>query len=182
MYYLERTPLYDTEKPYSMRYQPDDGIPQTNFVKTECPITVKSMREPGAGPFRLNECGFQQIELHSQMSYDDFWDNEAVQRVYIQEVKDVLKRELGAKHVFVLDYAVRKRHETFPVSTGEEYDFDQPIALAHIGKVDSTVSVRGIMALIRKIDFTVEEGERIIKVLFGERADEVLKGRWQAIK
>jgi hypothetical protein len=32
------------------------------------------------------------------------------------------------------------------------------------------------------VDFTVEEGERIIKVLFGDRAGEVLKGHWQAVK
>jgi hypothetical protein len=31
-------------------------------------------------------------------------------------------------------------------------------------------------------DFTVEEGERIISVIFGDRASEVLKGQWQAIK
>ena len=32
------------------------------------------------------------------------------------------------------------------------------------------------------IDFTIEEGERITKVLFGDRAGEVLRGRWQAVK
>jgi hypothetical protein len=32
------------------------------------------------------------------------------------------------------------------------------------------------------LDFTTREGERIIKVLFGDRADEVLQGHWQAIK
>jgi hypothetical protein len=31
-------------------------------------------------------------------------------------------------------------------------------------------------------DFTAKEGERIIRVLFGDRAEEVLQGRWQAIK
>jgi hypothetical protein len=106
MYYLDRTHLHDPEKPYSMRYQPDDDIPQTNFKKIERPITVKSMRQPGAGPFHLNECGFQLIKLKSQLLYDEFWDKERVKRVYIQEVKDALKRELGAKYVYALDYAV----------------------------------------------------------------------------
>lgn len=32
------------------------------------------------------------------------------------------------------------------------------------------------------VDFTREEGERIIKILFGDQADKVLQGRWQAIK
>ncbi|KAJ4402240.1 hypothetical protein N0V85_005350 [Neurospora sp. IMI 360204] len=105
MWYLERSPLYDTEKPYSMRYDPDDGVPQSNLQKVHRPIQVKSMREPGAGPFRLDECGFQLIQLHSSLKPDDFWDQERVQSVYIQEVKEALKKELGAKYVHVLDYA-----------------------------------------------------------------------------
>jgi hypothetical protein len=157
MWYLERLPLYATEKPYTMRYEPDGGIPQTNFQKVQRPMTVKSMREFGAGPFHLGECGFQRIELRSRLTSDEFWDNDKVQGVYIQEVKDALKRELGAKYVHVLDYAVcrppsdelnpswiliiilaqvRKRHESFPVSTGEEYEYDQPTALAHIGMIN----------------------------------------------
>ncbi|OKL58530.1 hypothetical protein UA08_06367 [Talaromyces atroroseus] len=101
---------------------------------------------------KFNECGFQIIQLNSQLSYDEFWDNAKVKQIYIEEVKEALKKELGAKYVHVLDYAVRERDESFPVSTGEEYKYDQPTSLAHI------------------------EGERIIKVLFGERAEEVLKG------
>ncbi|RKK89174.1 hypothetical protein BFJ68_g16779 [Fusarium oxysporum] len=151
MYYLDRT-QYDVEKPYSMRYLPD-GIPQSNFKKVKYPMTVKSMRKHGVDSFRLNECGFQRIELNSKLSYEEFWDNQRVQEVYIEEVKDALKAELGAKHVHVLDYAVRKRHESFPISTGKEYESD----------------------------FTVEEVERMVKVLYGDRADEILKGRWQAI-
>ncbi|KAJ4142058.1 hypothetical protein NW754_014848 [Fusarium falciforme] len=162
MYYLDRTPLYEVEKPYSMRYLPEEGIPQTNYKKVKYPLTARSMRRPDVGPFRLNECGFQLVNLDSKLSYDEFWDNKRVQEVYIEEVKDTLKKQLDAKHVFVLDYAVRKRHKSFPISTGEEYEYDQPTALAHI-------------------DFTREEGERIIKILFGDQADKVLQGRWQAI-
>jgi len=133
MYYLERTPLYDVEKPYTMRYEPneEEGIPQTNFVKVKKPLTVRSMRhsfpysfsdnsspapdsgssgaenaEDKSGLFKLEECGFQKIRLESQLTYEEFWDNEKVQETYVQEVKSALKRELGAKYVFVLDYAV----------------------------------------------------------------------------
>ncbi|KAJ4251077.1 hypothetical protein NW762_011728 [Fusarium torreyae] len=144
-----------------MRYLPED-IPQSNYRKVKYPMTVKSMRDYGVDSFRLNECGFQRIELKTKLSYDEFWDNQRVQEIYIEEVKDALKAELGAKHVHVLDYAVRKRHESFPISTGKEYEYDQPTALAHI-------------------DFTVEEVERMINVLYGDRAGEILKGSWQAI-
>jgi hypothetical protein len=106
MFYLERASRYDTEKPYTMRYQPDEGIPQSNFKKIECPMKAESMRDHGVESFKFNECGFEIIELKSQLSYDEFWDNEKVKQVYIEEVKETLKKELGAKYVHVLDYAV----------------------------------------------------------------------------
>ncbi|KAK8131606.1 hypothetical protein PG984_008044 [Apiospora sp. TS-2023a] len=73
-----------------------------------------------------------------------------------------LKHALGAKFVIPLDFCVRRRHESFPISTGEEYEYNQPTAMAHI-------------------DFTVREGERMINVLFGEHAGKVLQSRWQIV-
>lgn len=63
MYYLKKLPLYETEKPYTMRYLPEDGIPQSNFQKCEKPISVTDMRRPDVGPFSFDECGFELIKL-----------------------------------------------------------------------------------------------------------------------
>lgn len=109
MYYLDRAQLYDIEKPYSMRYRPEEDIAQCNYVKVKHPMAVKSMRE--SGPFRIAECGFQLIDIHSDLTYDEFWMNERVQSVYIPEVEKALKLELGARCVHVLDYAVRMEME-----------------------------------------------------------------------
>jgi hypothetical protein len=106
MYYLENIPLYETEKPYTMRYLPGEEIPQSNFQKCEKPVTIINMRRSDVGPFKFDECGFELIELHSKMSYDDYWDNEKIQKVYIQEVRDAIKKAIGATFVWVLDYAV----------------------------------------------------------------------------
>lgn len=106
MHYLENIPLYEIEKPYTMRYLPVEDIPQSNFHKCEKPMTAINMRQSDVGPFKFNECGFEFIEFHSKMSYDDFWDNEKIQKVYIQEVREAIKKAIGAKFVWVLDYAV----------------------------------------------------------------------------
>ena len=106
MYYLEKLPLYETEKPYTMRYLPEDGIPQSNFQRCEKSISVTNMRWPDVGQFSFDEYGFELIELHSKMSYDDFWDAEKIHNVYVQEVRDSIKKAIGAKFVWVLDYAV----------------------------------------------------------------------------
>lgn len=39
------------------------------------------------------------------MSYDDFWGNEKIQKVYIQKVREAIKKAIGAKFVWFLDYA-----------------------------------------------------------------------------
>jgi len=130
MHFLERSNLYNKEKPYSMRYQPDDDLPQSNFSFEKHTITVRSMRE--GGPYKLNECGFERIDFPSKMTYEDFWDHGKVQTQYLDEVKTALKKSLNAKYIYVLDYAVRKRERSFPVSTGEEYAYDQPASVSHI--------------------------------------------------
>lgn len=160
MYFLARNDLYETEKPYGVRYKPDEDIPQTNIIMDKQNIHAESMRN--GAEYRLNECGFQVIDFPSKMSYDDFWNHERIQATYLGEVKAALKRELGAKFIHILDYTVRRRDNTFPISTGQEYEYDQPTSMAHV-------------------DFTVREGERMTEILFGDRAGEVLAGHWQII-
>jgi len=63
----------------------------------------------------------------------------------------------------MLNNQVRRRNSQFPISTGKEFGTLQPAALAHV-------------------DFTVREGERLIEVMYGERAVEVLRGHWQINK
>lgn len=105
MYYLESIPLYETEKPYMMRYQPQEDIPQSNFQKCETPMIAINMQRADVGPFKFDECGFELIELHSKMSFDNFYDNSKIQSVYIQEVREGIKKAMSAKF-WVLDYAV----------------------------------------------------------------------------
>lgn len=104
MHFLARNKLYETEKPYGVRYKPDEDIPQTNIILEKHTISVDSIRN--GDTFRLNECGFERIDFPSKMSYDDFWNHETIQAVYLGEVKRTLKKRLGAKFVHILDYTV----------------------------------------------------------------------------
>lgn len=105
MYFMVDDPLYKTVKPYTMRYQPDDGLAQSNVKKDKYDVVVRSMREK-LGDFHLDECGFECVEMKSNMAYEDWGDRGLVDNVYLEEVRTLLKRSLGAKHVHVLDYAV----------------------------------------------------------------------------
>jgi len=63
---------------------------------------------------------------------EDFDNEEKVKSVWYPEVQECLKEMFGAKRVEVLEHGIRKRHKTFPISTGGDYDFRQPASVAHI--------------------------------------------------
>ncbi|KAK8018781.1 tetratricopeptide repeat domain containing protein [Apiospora marii] len=162
MHYLERHDMYEREKPYSLRFPPD-GAPellQSNVKRDKQQIRLRSMR--GCPDLRLDTCGFELLPSPCTISYEDFGNHQKIQTTYLTDLGNDLKRTLKAKLVIPLDFSVRRRHESFPVSTGEDYKYDQPTAMAHI-------------------DFTVREGERMIRILFGQQAGAVLQGRWQII-
>ncbi|KAK7932513.1 hypothetical protein PG985_003225 [Apiospora marii] len=112
---------------------------------------------------RLDTCGFELLWSPCPISYEDFDDQQKIRDTYLANLSKSLKSTLGAKFVIPLDFCVRRRHESFPISTGKDYEYNQPTSMAHI-------------------DFTVHEGERIIHILFGDRAADILQSRWQIIK
>ncbi|CZT10390.1 uncharacterized protein RAG0_14881 [Rhynchosporium agropyri] len=160
MYFLARDKFFEVEKPYSLRYPPDEGLPQSNIKRETVKVAIRNMRK--GEPHSLERNGFQVIHIQSAMDYVDFADDELIKTVYLPELQTALLQELGGKHVHVMDFAVRRRHSQFPISTGKEFETLQPAALAHI-------------------DFTVREGERLIQVMYGERAIELLRCHWQII-
>ncbi|KAI9733661.1 MAG: hypothetical protein M1834_003263 [Cirrosporium novae-zelandiae] len=162
MHFLTRDPLFDSEKPYSMRYPPQGDLPQSNIKREKHLLEIHNMRQR-LDDLKFEQCGFGMMNMDSDMSYDDFNDGSKITSVYLQEIGEAMKRTLNAKHVYVIDYAVRRRHSEFPISTGKNYKYDQPTAMAHI-------------------DFTCDEGRRMLQVLYGDDADKVIQGRWQIIK
>ncbi|KAK6855172.1 CmcJ-like methyltransferase [Apiospora arundinis] len=162
MHFLERNEMYETEKPYSLRFPPNGmpEFPQSNVKRDKHQIQLRSMRE--ATNLNVDTCGFELLHSPCTISYQDFEDRKKIQDIYLTDLCGDLKTALKANLVIPLDFSVRRRHESFPISTGKNYGHDQPTAMAHI-------------------DFTVHEGERMIRILFGQAANEVLQGRWQVM-
>ncbi|PMD20216.1 hypothetical protein NA56DRAFT_671594 [Hyaloscypha hepaticicola] len=160
MHFLARDKLFEIEKPYSLRFPPDGDLPQSNIKRGKFKVVINDMRR-GELP-TLEQNGFQIMDMESSMHYSDFEDEEQIKSLYLPEVEAALLKELNGRHVHVIDFAVRRRDSQFPISTGKEFETLQPAALAHV-------------------DFTVREGERLIEVMYGERAVEVLRGHWQII-
>ncbi|KAK0102664.1 hypothetical protein ONS95_006268 [Cadophora gregata] len=161
VHFLSRDPLYREVKPYSMRFKPIGEVKQTNLLPEKHSIKIRSIREPNLN-LTFDKCGFDVIPLQSNMAYEDFRDVQKIAEIYAPEIRAAVKARLKAQHVFVMDYAVRRRHPDYPVSTGENYEAEQPTSIVHI-------------------DFTQEEASRMLQKLYGNRAHEVLSYHWQVV-
>ncbi|UPK95003.1 hypothetical protein LCI18_005938 [Fusarium solani-melongenae] len=159
MNFLAREPLYDTIKPYSLRFDPPDSTPRHNLVLEPKEITIRNARLLNP---TIEQHGFTLTSFPTKMDRHDFEDLAKIEMVYAAELEAHLKNLFQAQHVRVIDYAIRKRDPEFPISTGSEYKTQQPAALVHI-------------------DFSHNEGISMLKTLYGNRADEVLGARWQII-
>ncbi|KAI4149667.1 MAG: hypothetical protein L6R39_002449 [Caloplaca ligustica] len=132
IHFLKENPSYQHEKPYAFRFAlSSNDIPQSNMEMQKVePITITDIRG-FEQDYSLDVNGFTILELDSKLGYHDFYDSERV-KVYFAELEDLLEYHLGASKVKVFRHGLRKRHPTFPISTGEAYHYDQPTSVAHI--------------------------------------------------
>lgn len=133
IYFLDRDELYDTVKPYVIRYEMKTDIPPDNIKRLLRPVTVRDLR---TFPEKLlfADCGFQVLTLASSMSYGDYEDEEKIKTVHVPEILDRVKEKFSADDVHALEHVIRRRHPTWPIATGESYNYEQPASRAHLGQ------------------------------------------------
>lgn len=106
LHFLPRDPLFNEEKPYSIQYTPHGDIPQTNvyqdIVKGVKVRNIRSIRDK----FHFNDDGIIMRNFKTQMSYEDFAVPEIVRSVYVPEITQLLRQEMGVHNVAILEYLV----------------------------------------------------------------------------
>lgn len=104
-HFLKRDPLYNEEKPYSLRFTAPDGFPRANIKLDRHDLDVFDVR-PKKDELSLESNGCFVWNFKSRMPYDDF-DNEAkVREIYLVEVADGLRQRLGARQVQIFEHTV----------------------------------------------------------------------------
>ena len=93
----------DDQPPHTYAY-PVEGQPQTNIGGEPHPAVVHDVRGREA-EFSLDKNGFQWV--HWPSVEKDFTDDKRIEEVYYSEVIELLKREAGAKRVFIFDHTIR---------------------------------------------------------------------------
>jgi len=151
------------EAPYTYVHDPPAGTEKTNIGADPHPVVVHDARGHEAD-FSLDKNGFQYVKHVSQEK--DFLDDEKIKEVYYKEVEDILKKEAGAKRVFIFDHTIRRKSAE-DVGPGQLYR--GPVERVHI---DQTFD-----ASVKRVHYHLPED-----------ADRLLKGRvriinvWRPIK
>ena len=98
--------LYETEKPYQIKYKAPPGIPLSNLrIEKQSPLTISSIRGREAD-FSFEKNGFTVLKLNGTTpSYEEFDTPEGVRR-YLLAVTGALKELLGAQKVKAYQYVV----------------------------------------------------------------------------
>jgi hypothetical protein len=88
------------------------------------------------------------------------WDNKtSVKEVHYPKIVSEIERAIPEARCVALHHQIRKRHPLFPLSTGEDYVYGQPLRAAHVDLVRSSA-------------------DQLIQERLGPQASAVLKGKY----
>jgi len=146
-----------TERPRNLTYDPPPGGPRSNAVREVHRVLVHDAR-PIAADVTLDREGF--AVLHHASAVRDFYDEDELRRVYYAEAERLIAEATGASKVFVFDHTLRRRVRG--VEDRAPGAPRQPASNVHV-------------------DHTEKSGPQRVRDFFGDKADELLRGRVQVI-
>jgi hypothetical protein len=114
-HFLKRDVLYDSEKPYSLRFTPPDGFARANISIEKHEIEIRDIR-PKMSTLNFQQDGIAILPFDSRMMYQDYDDEDIVREILLKEIANALKKFLGAQHVQIFEHTVRPLTLTISLS------------------------------------------------------------------
>ncbi|KUJ18844.1 uncharacterized protein LY89DRAFT_732386 [Mollisia scopiformis] len=118
-------------------------------------------------PYRLRfespDPSIARTNTQSTLTTEDAADEQKVKQIYLQSLKPVLRDFFRTPNVVILEYVIRKREESFPISHGGDHETNQPVLVAHV-------------------DWTPRHVEsRVRRFMGAAKAEKILSGRYQYV-
>jgi hypothetical protein len=145
------------ERPYHYTFEPPPGEIRTNAVYASHRVPIYDLR-PLAPGLSLDREGFTLVDADSAVV--DFYDEDALRRVYYPEVERLVADATGADKVVIFDHTVRQRVP---------------------GLEDRTKAGPRQPALRVHNDYTVSSGPQRVRDLLGTDADALLRRRFSIV-
>jgi hypothetical protein len=106
VHFIAKDAKHETEKPYSLYYEPDGDIPRSNVTNELRAIKVYNARDT-AHSADFHDIGFAALGLKSTLSPEDFYQQEKVVKVYYGECNTLLRMLFpNAAKIEVLEHVV----------------------------------------------------------------------------
>lgn len=144
----------DGSKPHNFVEKQPEGVPQRNFGVTVVEVTMNDIRGHES-EYHLDKDAFQVFQkVPSDMTYDDWADDEKVKSVYYPEVEKLLLENVPGSHKITLfDHTIRRSNPDAPRA---------PVTRVHV-------------------DQTARSTEWRVKLHNPEEAEQLLQGRYRII-
>ena len=105
IWFLQRDKLYETEKPYHIKFKPHGDIPVSNITHCRVDVPVRDLR-PLQNDLTLEEDGMMVQHLDTKMKYEGYANPIVVQQLYLKELHHLIQDALGVKNVAIMEYLV----------------------------------------------------------------------------
>lgn len=113
------------ETPYNFVHEPPAGKLRSNVGIDKHDVVVRDARgKQEEYGLSLDTSGFQYVSHVSEEK--EFNDEERIKNVYYKEVEELLKKEAGAKRVFIFDHTIRLKPDDAK-SADERVQFRGPV-------------------------------------------------------
>jgi hypothetical protein len=106
IHFLQRDPLYDSEKVFELKFDPPSGLPKSNMrLEKRDGIKIHDIRDQEA-QYSFTRNGFSIMRADFGMPAKAFYEEHLLRQKYFPKLAHTVKEHLGASQVRIFDYNV----------------------------------------------------------------------------
>jgi len=133
------TPPTDGTKPYAhINADPATGIRKRNWEFSVITKNIENVRG-SEDQYTLDSAGFQFFKAPTQLSADEFENEQTVQGTYYDEQAELVKKLTGASKVVIFDHTIRRN---LPGRLDDSPDSRTPVATVHVDQTPAATVAR----------------------------------------
>lgn len=106
IHFLQRDPLYDSEKVFELKFDPSSGLPKSNMrLEKRDGIEIQDIRDREA-QYSFDRNGFSILRADFGMPANTYYEEHLLRQEYFPKLAHAVKEHLRASQVRIFDYNV----------------------------------------------------------------------------